>query len=299
MDPGLPPLNGLRTFVKVGRVGSFAKAANELSVTPAAVSRSIQSLEAYLGCMLFHRMHRKISLTREGQIYFDNVADIIDRIKLATLDLKQQRTDRPLIISAYPSFIVSWLVPRWSHYVQSHPDAQLRIVTTLSHDVPFEQRGIDLAILSGCASDPRYISTQLLETTLVPVCRPDYLPPETLLGDTEDWQDALLHCDTRPNDWDRWSKANGVPLDTSRGQWFENASMMYEAAMSGLGIAIGIEELLSREFASNRLAVAFRDNAEIVCPFYVIRPKKTEDHPFFPTFLDWLQDEVRKSSKTL
>lgn len=296
MDPRLPPLNAVRTFVMAARTGSFVKAANELSVTPAAVSRSIRSLEDFLGCGLFHRMHRQTSLTREGQIYFESLADIFDRIALATQALVEQRADRPLVICAYPSFIISWLVPRWSRYLQTHPDVQLRIVTTLSHDIPFETKGIDLAILSDSVDDPRYISTRLFETTLVPVCRPDYLPPETLTGDVADWQNALLHCDTRPGDWERWSKANGVPVDTTRGQWFENASMMYEAAMSGLGIAIGIEELLSREFASNRLARAFRDNVDIICPFCVIRPATTDSHPFFSTFINWLQNEVQARS---
>ncbi|MFZ7094418.1 LysR substrate-binding domain-containing protein [Primorskyibacter sp. 2E233] len=296
MDPRLPPLNALRTFVMAARIGSFVKAATELSVTPAAVSRSIRSLEDYLGCELFHRMNRQISLTREGQIYVDSLADVFDRIALATQNLAEQRADRPLVICAYPSFIVSWLIPRWSRYLQTHPDAQLRIVTTLSHDIPFERKGIDLAILSDSSDDPRYISTRLFETTLVPVCRPNYLPPDTLTGDAADWQNALLHCDTRPNDWVRWAQANSVSVDTTRGQWFENASMMYEAAMSGLGIAIGIEELLSREFDTNRLAVAFSDNVEVACPFSVIRPSATENHPFFSIFMDWLHSEVQASS---
>lgn len=291
MDPRLPPLNALRTFVMAARTGSFIKAADELGVTPAAVSRSIRSLEDYLGFGLFHRMHRQISLTHEGQSYFDDLGDIFDRIAQATEDLIARRTDRPLILCAYPSFIVSWLIPRWSRHMQSNPDVQLRVVTTLRHTISFDSKGIDLAVLSDCAEYPGCISTKLFETNLVPVCRPNYLPPDTLIRDVEDWQDALLHCDTRPNDWARWSKANGISVDTTRGQWFENATMMYEAAMSGLGIAIGIEELLSREFASNRIAVAFRDTVKTTCPFYVIRPTATETHPFFPPFMAWLENE--------
>lgn len=292
MDPKLPPLNALRTFVMAAQTGSFVSAANELSVTPAAVSRSIKSLEDYLGCSLFHRMHRQISLTHEGRNYADSLADVFDEISLATHNLVGKNADRPLVICAYPSFIVSWLVPRWSRYLQSHPGAQLRIVTTLSHEIHFEQKGIDLAILSDSLEDQRYISSRLFETNLVPVCRPDYLPPNTLISDVVDWQNALLHCETRPKDWERWSNANGIHVDTKRGQWFENASMMYEAAMSGLGIAIGIEALLDREFSSNRLAHAFSDNKAIVCPFSVIRPKATETHPLFPTFMSWLQQEI-------
>lgn len=293
MDPRLPPLNALRTFVMAARNGSFVKAADELGVTPAAVSRSMRSLEDYLGCALFHRMHRQIALTREGQFYFDNLDDIFDRITLATQNLIAQRAARPLVLCAYPSFIVNWLVPRWSKHLQTHPEVQLRIVTTLSHDIPFESKGIDLAILSDRAEYPHCVSSFLFQATLVPVCRPDYLPPGTLTRDLSDWQNAILHCETRPNDWERWSRSNNLPLNTECGQRFENASMMYEAAMSGLGIAIGIKEVLGREFMSNRLAIAFGDNVETDCPFHVIRPQATETHPLFRPFMKWLEHEVQ------
>lgn len=293
MDPRLPPLNALRTFVMAAQTGSFAKAADELRVTPAAVSRAIRSLEEYLGCSLFHRMHREVALTQEGQAYFENLERVFEQIAQATQSLTARRANRPLVVCAYPSFIVNWLVPRWSRHLQSNPGMQLKMVTTLRHDVDFEAGGIDVAMLTDRAVHPRCISSQLFSATLVPVCRPDYLPPGTTTRDVEDWQNALLHSETRPHDWERWSCANGVALDTSRGQWFENAPMMYEAAISGLGIGIGIREVLNREFDSHHLAIAFPDNVETDCPFHVIRPQATENHPYFPAFMKWLEHEVQ------
>lgn len=295
MDPRLPPLNALRTFVAAARTGSFAKAAEELSVTPAAVSRSIRSLEEYLGLHLFRRMNRWIELTPEGKKYFEELDDIFDRITLSTQNLKAQLADRPLVVCAYPSFIVNWLVPRWSRHMQSKTDIQLKMVTTLSHDIDFEGSGINLALLTDRSEYPGCISTKLFSATLVPICRPDYLPPGTTTQDVDEWKGALLHSETRPNDWERWAKANDICLDTKQGVRFENAPMMYEAAMSGLGIGIGIKEVLNREFATQRLTIAFPDNVETSCPFYLIRPLATEKHPFFRRFVDWLANEVKES----
>lgn len=292
MDPRLPPLNALRSFVVAARTGSFLKAAEELRVTPAAISRSIRSLEEYLGCPLFRRMHRHVALTAQGQFYFDGLHEIFDRIVAVTQRVMAQHGERQLVVCAYPSFIVNWLVPRWSRHLQTGSEVQLKMVTTMSHDVRFETEGIDVAILTDRPQYPRCISSRLFSATLVPVCHPGFLPPGTTTRDLPDWQDALLHSETRPQDWERWSRANGVALDTSRGQRFENAPMMYEAAVSGLGIGIGIREVLSRDLALRRLVIAFPDNVETHCSFYVIRPPVTESLPSFRLFLDWLEREV-------
>lgn len=292
MDPRLPPLNALRTFVIASRTRSFGKAAEELSVTPAAVSRSIRSIEEYLGCSLFRRTHRSVELTPQGQQYCNDLDRVFDQITLATQNLMAQRAGRPLVVCAFPSFIVNWLVPRWSRQLQSNTSIQVKMVTTLSHDINFEAAGIDVALLTDRPEFAGCISTKLFMATLVPICRPDYLPPGTTARDVSEWQSALLHSETRPNDWDHWSEANGIPLDTSQGVRFENAPMMYEAAMSGLGIGIGIKEVLNRDFATQRLAVAFPDNVETACPFYLIRPPATEKHPFFRPFMDWLTHEL-------
>jgi len=292
VDPRLPPLNALRSFVVAARTASFLRAAEDLRVTPAAVSRSIRALEDYLGFPLFRRLHRQVALTPQGQFYFDSLHEVFDRIIAVTEHVMSGRGERPLVVCAYPSFIVNWLVPRWSHHLQTSSAVSLKMVTTMSHDVRFEAEGIDVAILTDRPVYPRCLSTRLFSATLVPVCRPGFLPPGTTTRDLPDWQDALLHSETRPRDWERWSAANAVALDTTRGRRFENAPMMYEAAVSGLGIGIGIRELLGRDFAGGRLVVAFPDNVETHCSFYVIRPPATDSHPFFRPFLDWLAAEV-------
>ncbi|MFV0243649.1 MAG: LysR family transcriptional regulator [Qingshengfaniella sp.] len=293
MDPRLPPLNGLRTFVMACRTRSFAKAAEELSVTPAAVSRSIRTLEDYLGCALFRRLHRSIELTSHGQRYFDELDSVFDQIALATQNLMAETAAQPLVVCAYPSFIVNWLVPRWARQLQTDMSVKVKFVTTHSHEIDFDGAGIHLALLTDRANYPGCLSTWLFAAHLVPICRPNFLPPGTGIMDVEDWQNALLHSETRLGDWGRWAAANDITVDTSRGIRFENSAMMYEAVTSGLGIGIGIKEVLTRDFITGRMALAFPDSAPLGSAYYLVRPAASQKHPFFQPFVDWLMNEAR------
>jgi LysR family glycine cleavage system transcriptional activator len=295
MDPRLPPLNALRTFVVTARVGSFNEAASELFVTPAAVSRSIKSLEDHLGCVLFHRSHRQITLTKDGQYYLTHLGDVFDQIALATQNLAAQRAHRPLVVCAFPSFIINWLIPRWSNFARGSSNLELKLVTTHTHDVDFEKSGVDAAILTDRAEYGSRTSEKLFVANLVPVCCPNYLPAGTLACDDDEWGNSLLHSETRPNDWQRWAKANSnTRLDPFRGQRFESSKLMYEAAIAGGGIAIGLEEMLQREFRAGALTLALPESKPAPCPFYLIRPASTETHLFFQPFREWLMSEVNK-----
>jgi LysR family glycine cleavage system transcriptional activator len=293
MDPRLPPLNALRTFVTAARLGSFNAAAADLFVTPAAVSRSIKSLEDHLGCALFHRMHRHISLTEAGQYYLAHLGNVFDQITLATQNLVAHCAHRPLVVCAYPSLIINWLIPRWSRFACKPSGLELKLVTTHTHDIDFEKAGIDAAILSDRAEYNMRTSEKLFMANLVPVCSPNYLPAATLASDGAEWSHNLLHSETRPNDWRRWADANGnTRIDPARGQRFESSKLMYEAAIAGGGIAIGLKELLEREFSAGSLTIAFPDSKPASCPYYLIRPTSTETHPFFQPFREWLLNEV-------
>ena len=300
MESRLPPLNALRTFVTAARVGSFNDAAEELFVTHAAVSRSIKSLEDHLGCALFHRSHRRVSLTGDGQYYLAHLGNVFDQIALATQNLAAQRAHRPLVVCAYPSFIINWLIPRWSSLARKSSGLELKLVTTHTHDIDFEKAGIDAAILTDRAEYGTRTSERLFVANLVPVCSPNYLPAATLASDDDEWGHSLLHSETRPNDWQRWAEANGnTRLDPYRGQRFESSKLMYEAAIAGGGIAIGLEPLLQREFSAGSLTIAFPDSKPASCPFHLIRPASTETHPFFQPFREWLITEVNSKPEPM
>lgn len=293
MAPRLPPLTGLRAFVTAARAGSFQKAAEELYVTPAAVSRSIRSLEEHLACPLFHRSHRQVTLTEEGQTYLSELGDVFDRISFATQNLLSQHASRPLVVCAYPSFILDWLIPRWSRSQDNDLQFSLKLVTTLTRDVDFEASGIDLALLSNRTEYRNCICERLFTAHIVPICSPKYLPPGVRVRDLEDWQGNLLHAATRPNDWARWATANDCEgIDTTQGHVFESSKLMYEAAIAGLGIGVGLREVLAREFAFGSLVIPFEDAQPAECPFYLVYPPAAAKHPFFAAFREWIRAEV-------
>lgn len=299
MAERLPPLTSLRTFVVAARKGSFNEAAEDLGVTPAAVSRAIRSLEAYLDCKLFHRLFREVTLTTEGAFYFRELDSVFDKIAFATQNLSATKAKKPLSVCCYPSLMTRWLVPRWSSQHRTNSSGELRLVTTLTHNVDFIGNNIDVAILTDSPNVKDCTSEWLFSSDLIPVCSPNFLPPGTTVTDADDWASALLHSHTRPNDWARWAAANrGVKIDPSHGQRFESSNLLYEAAIAGLGIAIGIRDTLQREMSSGLLIEAFPTSRPANCPFYLIRPAETEAHPLFPAFRNWIIREMEKSVGT-
>lgn len=293
MAPRLPPLTGLKAFVTAARVGSFLKAAEELYVTPAAVSRSIRSLEDYLACALFHRSHRQVTLTEEGQAYLSDLGDVFDRIAFATQNLVSKHSSRPLVVCAYPSFTLDWLIPRWSRSHNSDTSFALKLVTTLTRDLDFEASGIDLALLSDRSEYHNCICEPLFTAHIVPICAPDYLPPGVGIVDLEDWQGNLLHAATRPNDWARWGAANCCEgIATTQGHVFESSKMMYEAVIAKLGIGVGLREVLARELAFGNLVIPFEDAVPAKATFYMVYPMATAKHPLFAAFREWIRAEV-------
>jgi LysR family glycine cleavage system transcriptional activator len=286
-----PPLSSVRSFVAAARAGSFMKAADELCVTPAAVSRSVRALEDHLGCQLFHRGHRQVELTDDGQFYLRELGDAFERIALATHNLMARRIKRPLVVCAFPSFTIDWLIPRWSSQQLRDNSFDLRFVTTHTHDVDFSQ--IDVAILTDRATYQNNTCEKLFTARLMPVCSPTYLPPGTTADDVEEWADGLLISETRPNDWARWAETNGRRnFDPFLGRRYESSPLMYQAAIAGMGVGIGIREVLFREFAVGSLVNPFPETQPVPCPFYLIRPASTETHPDFAAFRAWIRKEV-------
>lgn len=293
----LPPLSSLRTFVIAARKGSFLDAANELHITPAAVSRSVRTLEEHLGLPLFRRGNRQVVLTDEGEQYLRDLGDVFERIALATQNLLADRAKRPLVVCAFPSFMIDWLIPKWSHHHQADPHLDLKFVTTQTRDIDFETNGIHAAILTDCPEFNGCASEKIFTGGLIPISAPRYLPPGTTMSDTDEWRDCLIGSDTRPNDWTRWADANGFSAsDLGESYGYESSKLLYQAVAANTGIGIGIREVLSNEFASRTLINPFPDSNAAECPFYLIWPKETEKHPLFSKFRNWIHQEADRTT---
>lgn len=174
MNARLPNLNVLRTFVVAARSNSFVKAADELCVTPAAVSRSIKLLEEQVGCSLFYRLHRKVSLTREGHLYAERLTNIFGEISSATELIAAERQTRPILVCAYPTTIINWLIPSWSKLLPFDPAFSLKLVSTHHANIDFKSQHLDVAIVTKPIDQPELQNAPLFTGHLVAVCSPDF-----------------------------------------------------------------------------------------------------------------------------
>ena len=237
----LPPLNALRAFEAAARHLSFRKAAEELHVTPAAVSQQIRLLEDRMDCRLFHRLTRSVSLTPQGARLAPAVADAFGRISIAIADLRRTAAGSPLTISVLPSFAVKWLIPRLSRFRMRHPDIDVRIAAE-NRRADFVTDDVDIAVRFGDGHYPGLHVERFLDEEIFAVCSPallrDTTPPENL----EDLlRLPLLHDrHTSPGeDWKSWLSALGIDeLVPTGGISFSQQDMVLQAAIDSQGVAL-------------------------------------------------------------
>ncbi|MBV7486692.1 LysR substrate-binding domain-containing protein [Bordetella sp. BOR01] len=254
MEP-LPPLNALRIFEVVGRVSSISAAAQELCVTPAAVSRQIRVLEDHLRTRLFYRQHRRIAFTPAGREYHLEVSRHIAGLRRATLNVHQAARSRIFNLRAPHTIAMRWLLPRLASLHAAHPELEVRLHTS-ANPPDFEREDLDAAIVINHGHAPGLVQHKIMENEIAPVCTPEMAArlqqPGQLLGET------LLHTHARPDDWQMWFLHAGQPMPgTSRDMRFESSALAYEAALAGFGIAIGQKSLITQELDDGRLVAPF------------------------------------------
>lgn len=270
MAARLPSLNALRAFDAAARRLNFARAASDLAVTPGAVSRQIQALEAAVGVPLFVRGNRNVELTPRGQTYARQVHEAFDRLALATEQLRGRDANGPLAICAYPTFAMRWLMPRWRAFHDRHPDIDLQLTTSLA-PVDIARDGFDAAVRIGDGKWPGHGSVWLAAVEVFPVCSPALAARLHGPGDLRDH--VLIHSDPRPDDWPRWLEAAGTRgADGTRGPRFETMSLAFQAAIEGVGVAMGVGCLVAEDIALGRL----------VRPLAFTHRSKREFHLVYP-----------------
>ena len=298
----LPPLNALRAFEAAGRHLSFSRAADELHVTPAAVSHQIKALEAFLGVKLFRRRHRALLLTDAGQACLPGLREGFDRLAEAVEAARLDSTGRALTVSVAPSFGAKWLVPRLDHFTTAHPGIDVRIDASTRLADPLRE-DIDLCIRYGPGNYPGLHVECLLAEEVVPVCSPALLEgPEALQAPADLCRHTLLHVD-RPvgddshPDWPMWLAAAGVDnCDASRGSRFTMASMAVEAAIAGQGVALAGSVLVADDIAAGRLLRPFELRFPVKFAYYLVGVEATWEQPRIVAFREWLRSETRGAS---
>lgn len=294
MTARLPSLNGLRAFEAAARHLSFTKAALELNVTQTAISHQIRRLEEELGIRLFVRQSRALALTPQAADYLPNIRAAFQDLRTATDRLLRTGNDRVLTVSTLTSLAVKWLLPRLSPFQEQHPEIDVRI-TTSTELVDFRSSNVDAAIRYGRGQWPGLRAEWLMAEDLFPVCSPKLVTGERALRKPEDLaRVTLLHTATTRDDWRLWLTAAGLPVEMAQspGMTFDLAFMTVQAAIDGLGVAMGHTAYVADDIAKGRLVVPFN----ITMPsagYYFVTPQDKVITPAIGAFRDWLIETAK------
>jgi DNA-binding transcriptional LysR family regulator len=288
----LPPLNTMRLFEAAGRLGSFKAAAEELHVTPSAVSHGIQSLEDWLGVALFTRGNRSLALTPAGAAYLPQVRQALDLLVRAGVNLPGQMIARRLAISVAPSFGLLWLVPHLPRFQERHPGLEVMIDTD-HQQVSFPRAGVDLAIRMGRGDWPDVTAIPLITEQLVPLCTPE---SANRLREPSDLARAtLLRVTDVSEDWSTWFDLAGLPPQSGAGaHTFDTIHMARQAALQGLGVMIGRLPLMADDVACGRLVPLFGPPRACATGYWLVAPPEALSQPAARAFQRWIEDDLRR-----
>jgi len=291
----LPPLNALRMFEAAGRHLSFKLAAEELNVTPSAVSHGIRSLEDWLGVSLFARARRGLVLTGAGAAYLPSVRHVLELLAKATEAVPGRRPSGRLAVSVAPSFGLRWLVPNLPRFSEKYPDIEVSLDTAHRH-VEFPRDGIDLAIRMGRGNWPDLYAVCLAKEELVPVCAPALAA--TIRTPQDLGAATLLHVANVTEDWDSWCALADVHLENPRrGLRFDTIHMALEAAAQGLGVAIGRLPLIAADVAAGRLVPVLAPPRRCATAYWLVAGRESLARPEVVAFRNWIRDEFKTATQ--
>jgi len=301
----LPPLAQLRSFEAAARFLSFKKAAQNLHVTPSAVSHAVQSLEEYLGVKLFHRMaggkrkDKALSLTDAGKTLLPSLARSFDEMEKAVVSTMAQGAADILTVATAPIFAKSWLMPRLHRFVEAYPDVNIRINSTLNLSDSVYGK-FDVGLMYGRGVWPGLDSELLFPETMVPVCSPALVrkgasplnKPQDLVHHT------LIHSEARLITWPMWLENAGVEgINPAKGLHFNRAALAIDAALNGLGVVLEGKIAVRDELERGVLMVPFEAPAmpDQQDGYYLCFPEGRADMAKVAVFRDWVWAEASQN----
>ncbi len=293
----MPPLNSLRAFEAAARHLSMVRAAEELHVTPAAVSQQIKQIEDFLGQPLFRR-GRKLALSDAAMAALPLLTDAFDRLERAALQLRAGASDGPLVVSTPPAFAARWLVPRLENFQSRHPEIELRLLAT-RRLVDFSLEDVDAAIRFGTGDFPGLNAERLMPEAIIPVAAPSLaegikncadIARQPLLND--EWQtDHQLFPD-----WETWLASHGVMPDAPlRIRHFGESNLTIQAAISGLGVALVWRSLVEDDLKAGRLVHVANEIMATPMAYHLVMPAGRIGLAKIAAFREWLLETARSS----
>jgi LysR family glycine cleavage system transcriptional activator len=288
MAPKLPPLNALRAFEATARHLSVKHAADELCVTPGAVSQMLKTLELHLGVKLFRRVNRGIFLTDAGQGYLPPVRNAFRQIADASRRVAVSADTGVLTVSVTPFFAAAWLVPRLKDFQDAHPDIDLQVVTSNAL-VDFARDGVDVAVRHGLGRYPGLYSERVVAVEIVPVAAPTLvarLGKPTSAAEMTRW--PHVH-DADRKGWHLWFQAQGIDeIGPPRGPAFDDSGLLLKAVLAGQGAGLLPAAMVALELAEGRLVKL----ADVVLldefAYYLVYPQSSRERPKVAAFRAWI-----------
>ncbi len=302
IDHKLPPLNALKAFEAAARHLSFTKAAEELQVTPGAISQQIRQLEEYAGTPLFKRTGRQVLLTDAAQATMPLLADAFEKLIEAGRVMKAPARKGKVMISCAPSFAVKWLAPRLDAFHRAHPEIEAWISADMDL-TDFARADTDLAIRYGRGVYDGLKAEKLLEETVLPVCSPALMEGPRAIRTAEDLKGhTLIHDESGENDpscpdWASWLTARKVKgHEAGRGPRYNQGVLVIEAALAGQGVALAKNALAAADLASGRLVAPFADGGSLLdFSYWLVWPKGRTQTIEARTFVKWAKAEASAS----
>jgi LysR family glycine cleavage system transcriptional activator len=296
MKRTLPPLNALRAFEAAGRLGSFKEAAAELHVTHGAVSQHVRALEEWLGASLFERHNRRVALTPAAKAYLAEIGPLFEQLSQATARYGFPETvSRTLSVNAPATFTLRWLVPRLAKFRAAHPGVDVKVETS-NESLESLREIYDVVVRGGPDTFYGYSMRPFLSEERIPVCSPALLQRLPLRTPDDLRQHTLLHTSSLPRVWPDWLASARIPaLSPAAALTFDHFYLTLQAAIDGIGIAMGPTALVADDLAAGRLVEPFagpRLPSRSYCT-YVADGKSADE--LVALFRSWLEREGARS----
>lgn len=299
MKRRLPPLNALRAFEAAARHESFKAAAEELSVTPAAVGHQVRTLEDHLGVELFERLNRSVALTDRGRRLLPGLSASFDQMVEALASIEGPDDTNVIAVSTVPAFAVKWLIPRLDRFNRAYPDYDVRISASVEM-ADFRRDHIDCSIRFGRGIYPGQKVWKILDDTIMPAASPALLEQHGAIETPADLvnlplvHDDSLRFDPMTPDWQAWLTAAGVDqiVDWRRGAHFSFSDHALQAAIDGVGIVLARRSIAAQDIAEGRLVPLFETEQPLTMSYWFVTTTEKSDQPRVKAFREWLLAEA-------
>ena len=291
------PLNALRAFECAARHLSFTRAAEELCVTPTAISHQVRSLEEFLETALFDRKNGRLKLTPAAAVALHELSDGFNKLESAISPLNRRGGPQRIIVAASPSVASLWLLPKLRRFFEAAPGIDVSLSTVVTEG-DFDEGGFDVSICS-TEDHPNRKVDYLMDEEIVPVCSPELLPEKRATA----LQELPLIHDDKPHErfptWQRYFAEMHVPVrDPSGGLRFNQSSLAIEAAVKGHGMLLGRSRLIGSALAERRLLPVTEHAYPVRGHYYTVRQPGASAKPV-KIFIDWLAGEVANEDSAM